>query len=171
MSSTITVSLSGSSLQYSPSNLISVPRNTTTTVTWTIKPGLALSFIASTIQVFGADAASVTIQLPGPNNYINSFDVTIVNGSGQSLDAAVAFQVASQAGGGGGTINGGGTIRNKGTSIWAWELVFTLVGLVIGGVLGYRFGASGPQFGPLLVTIAGVLAGGLGGYMLRGMRR
>ena len=64
-------------------------------------------------------------------------------------------------------IDGGSTIRNKGTSIWVWELIFTFAALLAGFVIGYAantLNASGSP-SPLLFGVAGLVLGFGFGYM------
>src|SRR5579862_191226 len=154
--STITVGLSQGIITYNPSSQIVVDVNAVSTITYRVTTPTATSapmFVTSSIKKSGADASRVTLP-QFTTQYVDHFDVTINNlgAPNRLLDAQVTFDIANTATGyaGGPVIDGGSTIRNKGTSIWVWELtVFLLAALGIGGVLGYEFamstaGGSGP---------------------------
>lgn len=184
ISTTINVSFTATGgVQYSPTSQIIVPADTIATVTWqTYKAGNAPmpAFVRTSIQKTGTDAAKVQLIVPAlpAGAYVSSFVATINNsGSGGTpLNAGVTFSVVDPlAGQNPPVIDGGGSIRNKGTSIWVWELVFTAASLLAGILVGYAVGANHASGSPnpLIVAIAGLVVGfGMGFvYTRSGIKR
>jgi len=170
ISTTISVSFTGTGgIQYSPGSQILVPADTIATVTWqTYKAGTAPlpAFVRTSIQKTGNDASKVQLNVPAmpAGAYVNTFFATIDNSgsAGTALNASVAFSVVDPlAGQNPPVIDGGGSIRNKGTSIWVWSLVFMATSLLAGVLVGYTL-ASGQSAGspnPLIIAIAGLVVG------------
>ncbi|HEY6986353.1 MAG TPA: hypothetical protein VH375_09735 [Rhodanobacteraceae bacterium] len=158
ISTTISVSYAANgTVQYSPGSQIVVPADTVETVTWqAYKAGTAPlpAFVKDSIHATGNDVGKVQIALPpslGDPRYVGSFVTTINNaGTGSALNAGVAFSVVDPlAGPNPPMTDGGGSIRNKGTSIWVWQLVLSMASLFVGALIGYTartyLSGTGPQ--------------------------
>ena len=167
---TITVSLSQTGLGYSPSNPVLWPSGPTK-FTWQVAAATSTStpmFVRSSIHATGNNAGSVTWDIPAPdiNGNVDHFSATFNNTSTQLVgDPGVAFSVVNRYNGF--VIDGGSTIRDKGTSIWVWELVFALVGLIAGWGVGYFASAAPNGWNALLGFAAGLVLGGGASAMMR----
>jgi len=169
-STTISVSFNANGgAQYYPSNQIAVPADTIATVTWqAYKAGTAPmpAFVKDSIKATGTDAIRVKFNIPaslGDPRYVASFVSTYDNsGSSAPISAQVQFNLVDPlVGQNPPVIDGGGSIRNKGTSIWVWSLVFLAAGLLAGILIGYT-AAAGQSSGspnPLIIAIAGLVVG------------
>src|SRR5215467_3571368 len=136
---TITVSLSQTGLGYSPSNPALWPSGQTK-FTWQLGAATSNStpmFVRSSIHATGNNAGSVTWDIPAPdiNGNVDHFSATFNNTSTQPVgDPGVSFSVVNRYNGF--VIDGGSTIRDKGTSIWVWDLIVSLVSLLAGAAIG-----------------------------------
>jgi hypothetical protein len=164
------------SVQYSPNNQLQVPADTVETVIWKgigplrfIRGGFhvtALTNIApGRIDVLYAgatgDTDTVTMKIDntgGPANVAAAMDFKVV-------DISSPRQPPLE-------MDGGGSIRNKGNSIWVWELVLAPLGSLFAGLLiGLQIApSSGPLFGPLAALIAALAVGVAAGLALKAVQ-
>jgi hypothetical protein len=159
-----------------PNSQILVPPDCVATVTWQAiaspsgKP--MPQFYRDSIQSTGPDKAKVQITKPSSTTpFVSSFVSTITNsGTSSSVDAGIVFSVTYPTGGQPPVVNGGGTIRNKGTSIWVWDLIAApLSSIVVGVLVAYALQAAAvpPAFVILGAALTGIAAGAAAAYTLR----
>lgn len=162
-------------VQCYPNSQILVPPDSVAIVTWQAVPSPsgkpAPQFYKDSITPTGPDKAKVQITIPSSStSFVSSFVSTITNsGSSSSVNAGITFTMCP-IGGQPPVVNGGGTIRNKGTSIWVWELVVApLASLVVGGLAAHGIGtiAGSPVLGSLVAAAVGLAAGAAVAYGLR----
>ncbi len=155
------------SQQYSPNSQFQVPADTVETVIWAGTG--TLKFVKNSGQVSKAGTSTVQISYGGAGTYADNVTTRFDNTGGSAFTPTVSFRVVDTSS----TvqppvqIDGGSTIRNKGTSIWVWELIFTFAALLAGFVIGYAantLNASGSP-SPLLFGVAGLVLGFGFGYM------
>ncbi len=157
-------------IQYSPSNRIQVPPDTIATVIW--KGVAPLQFVRNKTSATGlvniAPARITYDDGPGTAPYTDTVTVTIDNTGGPpNVAASVALNIVDMASPQQPpqVIQGGGSIRNKGTSIWVWETFAAIaISLVVGVLIGRATGA-GPELGPLAAGVLGLVAGFVAGAM------
>jgi len=173
ISTTINVYFDSShTVQYSPNNQIQVPADTVETVLWKGIPPLQFSSTGATVtslsnitsdkitfapgQSFTAgntDTVTMTINnAAGPNNVAARVNLGIVDTTSTAQPPVV--------------IDGGGSIRNKGTSLWAWDLTVVIVAALLLGVLVPRLSGPAPRVGPVAMILAAAAAGAAATWML-----
>jgi hypothetical protein len=143
---------SNHNVQYSPNNQIQVPADTYETVVWKSIPPMRFKSTDSAATNLSNIASGKIAFVPpatGPLVYTDSITMTIDNTGGpNNVSAQVTLGVADMTSQPPVVIDGGGSIRNKGTSIWVPELVAIVTAVLFGVLIARLIGAT-PKFGML----------------------
>ncbi len=176
ISTTINVYLDAShTVKYSPGNLIQVPADTVETVIWKSIAPLqfkSTDFQATSIVNIAGNMITV-VPAPSLTAYTDTVTLKIDNTGGpNNVAATIAFGVVDTSSSQQPpvVIDGGGSIRNKGTSIWVWELSVALLAALLAGVLVGRTIGAAPEIGPIGIAALAIAAGFVAGSMLSRMR-
>ena len=163
---------SNHSVQYSPSNQIQVPGDAIDTVIWKAIPPLQFKSSGSGTTNLANIISGKIKFLPSPTAppvLTDTITMTIDNSNGPpNVSAKVALGIIDTSSSlqPPPVIDGGGSIRNKGTSLWVWELALALLAVLLAGVLVGRTIAAAAEVGPLAGIALGVAAGFVASMML-----
>lgn len=148
-------------VQYSPNNQIQVPNDSVETVVWKGLAPLQFKSTGSSVTNLSNITPDKIVFTPGTNLAGNSDTITMtINNAGgaSNVSATVKLGIVDSTS----TaqppvvIDGGGSIRNKGTSIWVWELVAIFAAITI-GILYARLKGTNPQFATIAAVGAAVV--------------
>jgi hypothetical protein len=163
---------SAHNVQYSPNNQIQAPADSVETVIWKGIPPLQFRSTGATATNLANITSDRIVFAPGQSFAAGNTDtvtMTINNAGGLgNVSARVNLGIVDTTS----TtqppvvIDGGGSIRNKGTSLWVWELAGAIIAaLLVGGLTGPRF-AGLQQLGPRSRTIIAAGAAIFAGLMV-----
>jgi hypothetical protein len=177
ISTTINVYAGSNGLaQYSPTAAIDVPKDTKEVVTYTgLQPSIV--FVRNSVNITnrsGLDPGRIVVAYAPGGDFADHFTVSIDNsGANTSVarpDWTFGFVDLSRNQQPPAVIDGSGSIRNKGTSIWVWELLAVIAAVLFAGVLIGRTIEAGPELGPIATVLLALGAGSVASAMYSRMQ-